>query len=288
MARPAKPDRRPLGRQSREGAAPGQRDRRQRDPPRARRRARFRRGACVRAPHRRAGAARARLPAARRAPEGARGLPERAARKSSTRSRATPARRAATAGSTSKAAPARLYAYASIGGNELPSGNVLHEGPPVVARQEGQLRGDPHPGAARRRRGPHQRVQLPGLGPAREVRADLPRRHAVHRQAGDRDQLPHRGAGADDDGSGLLPPGALQLVIGPTGDLLDRLDSSDVVTFTGSADTALKLRAQRQPAGALDPVQRRGRFAQRRDPRPRRRARTTRSSTCSPRKSRAR
>ncbi len=43
-------------------------------------------------------------------------------------------------------------------------------------------------------------------------------------------------------GSGLLPEGALQLVIGGTGDLLDRLDGQDVVTFTGSADTAAKLR----------------------------------------------
>lgn len=42
--------------------------------------------------------------------------------------------------------------------------------------------------------------------------------------------------------SGILPEGALQLVIGGTGDLLDRLDVSDVVTFTGSADTAAKLR----------------------------------------------
>src|SRR5439155_16697794 len=33
-----------------------------------------------------------------------------------------------------------------------------------------------------------------------------------------------------------------QLVIGSTGDLLDCLDGSDVVTFTGSADTAAKLR----------------------------------------------
>jgi len=45
--------------------------------------------------------------------------------------------------------------------------------------------------------------------------------------------------------SGLLPPGSLQLVIGSTGDLLDRLDGQDVVTFTGSADTALKLRGNR-------------------------------------------
>jgi len=44
------------------------------------------------------------------------------------------------------------------------------------------------------------------------------------------------------DESGLLPAGALQLVIGSTGDLLDRLDGQDVVTFTGSADTAAKLR----------------------------------------------
>jgi len=42
--------------------------------------------------------------------------------------------------------------------------------------------------------------------------------------------------------SGILPAGALQLVIGSTGDLLDRLNGSDVVTFTGSADTAAKLR----------------------------------------------
>ena len=42
--------------------------------------------------------------------------------------------------------------------------------------------------------------------------------------------------------SGLLPAGSLQLVIGRTGDLLDRLDGADVVTFTGSADTAPKLR----------------------------------------------
>ncbi|MEP6875962.1 MAG: phenylacetic acid degradation bifunctional protein PaaZ, partial [Burkholderiales bacterium] len=42
--------------------------------------------------------------------------------------------------------------------------------------------------------------------------------------------------------SGILPAGALQLVIGSTGDLLGRLDGRDVVTFTGSADTAAKLR----------------------------------------------
>lgn len=43
--------------------------------------------------------------------------------------------------------------------------------------------------------------------------------------------------------SGLLPAGALQLVTGGLGDMLDHLDCQDVVSFTGSADTALKLRA---------------------------------------------
>jgi oxepin-CoA hydrolase/3-oxo-5,6-dehydrosuberyl-CoA semialdehyde dehydrogenase len=43
--------------------------------------------------------------------------------------------------------------------------------------------------------------------------------------------------------SGLLPEGALQLVSGGLGDMLDRLTCQDVVSFTGSADTALKLRS---------------------------------------------
>ncbi|PSM17721.1 phenylacetic acid degradation bifunctional protein PaaZ [Nitratireductor sp. StC3] len=42
--------------------------------------------------------------------------------------------------------------------------------------------------------------------------------------------------------SGLLPDGAVQFVAGSTGDLLDRLGSQDVVSFTGSAATANLLR----------------------------------------------
>lgn len=43
--------------------------------------------------------------------------------------------------------------------------------------------------------------------------------------------------------SGILPAGALQLVSGGLGDMLDHLTMQDVVSFTGSAQTALKLRA---------------------------------------------
>jgi oxepin-CoA hydrolase/3-oxo-5,6-dehydrosuberyl-CoA semialdehyde dehydrogenase len=43
--------------------------------------------------------------------------------------------------------------------------------------------------------------------------------------------------------SGILPAGALQLVSGGVGDMLDRLGCQDVVSFTGSAQTALALRS---------------------------------------------
>jgi oxepin-CoA hydrolase / 3-oxo-5,6-dehydrosuberyl-CoA semialdehyde dehydrogenase len=43
--------------------------------------------------------------------------------------------------------------------------------------------------------------------------------------------------------SGILPDGALQLICGSAGDLLDHVSSQDVVTFTGSASTGLKLKS---------------------------------------------
>src|SRR5689334_25024328 len=40
----------------------------------------------------------------------------------------------------------------------------------------------------------------------------------------------------------ILPQGAIQLIVGGVGDLFDHLTGQDVVSFTGSAHTALKLR----------------------------------------------
>ncbi|TDK43830.1 phenylacetic acid degradation bifunctional protein PaaZ [Antarcticimicrobium luteum] len=45
--------------------------------------------------------------------------------------------------------------------------------------------------------------------------------------------------------SSILPEGALQFVSGGLGDMLDRLGMQDVVSFTGSADTALLLRSNK-------------------------------------------
>lgn len=43
--------------------------------------------------------------------------------------------------------------------------------------------------------------------------------------------------------SGILPKGALQLLCGSAGDILDHVGSQDVVTFTGSASTGLMLKS---------------------------------------------
>ena len=52
--------------------------------------------------------------------------------------------------------------------------------------------------------------------------------------------------------SGVLPPGALQLIVGSVGDLLDHLTGQDLVSFTGSAATAIKL--QTHPVMAREAV----------------------------------
>lgn len=43
--------------------------------------------------------------------------------------------------------------------------------------------------------------------------------------------------------SDLFPAGSMQLITGGTGELLNQLESQDIVSFTGSADTALQLKS---------------------------------------------
>lgn len=135
-----------------------------------------------------------------------------------------------------------LFAYAGVGTNELPSGNLLHEGPALPLGKKGAFAGT--------------HVLVPRGGLAVHINAfnfpvwGLLEKFAPSFLAG----VPCIGKPATSTSylteklvrlvaeSGLLPEGSLQLVIGSTGDLLDRLDGADVVTFTGSADTAAKLR----------------------------------------------
>ena len=53
--------------------------------------------------------------------------------------------------------------------------------------------------------------------------------------------------------SKILPEGALQLICGSTGDLLDHVTSQDVVTFTGSASTGLMLKSNPRILGESVP-----------------------------------
>ncbi|MGZ5845846.1 MAG: phenylacetic acid degradation bifunctional protein PaaZ [Ramlibacter sp.] len=135
-----------------------------------------------------------------------------------------------------------LFAYASVGANELPSGNLVHEGPAIPLGKQGSFAGT--------------HILVPRGGLAVHINAfnfpvwGLLEKFAPSFLAG----MPCIAKPATSTSylteaavrmmlaSGLLPEGSLQLVIGSTGDLLDRLDGADVVTFTGSADTAAKLR----------------------------------------------
>ena len=135
-----------------------------------------------------------------------------------------------------------LFAYATIGNNELPSGNLVHEGPAFAIGKKGGFSGT--------------HVLVPRGGLAVHINAfnfpvwGLLEKFAPSFLAG----MPCIGKPASATSylteaamrlivqSGILPEGSLQLVIGGTGDLLNRLNGADVVTFTGSADTASRLR----------------------------------------------
>jgi oxepin-CoA hydrolase/3-oxo-5,6-dehydrosuberyl-CoA semialdehyde dehydrogenase len=135
-----------------------------------------------------------------------------------------------------------LFAYAGVGSNELPSGNLVHEGPAMALGKKGGFAGT--------------HILVPRGGIALHINAfnfpiwGLLEKFAPSFLAG----MPCIGKPATSTSylteaavrliqqSGILPDGALQLVIGSTGDLLDRLDGRDVVSFTGSAATAAMLR----------------------------------------------
>ena len=135
-----------------------------------------------------------------------------------------------------------LFAYASVGGNELPSGNLVHEGPVVALGKQGRFAGT-HVLVPRRGVAAHVNAfNFPVWGMlekfAPSFLAGMP---CIVKPATATSYLTEACVRLIVE-SGLLPEGALQLVIGGTGDLLDRLEEPDVVTFTGSADTAGKLR----------------------------------------------
>jgi len=135
-----------------------------------------------------------------------------------------------------------LFAYAGVGGAELPSGNLVHEGPVLSLGKTGAFAGThilvPRGGVAVHINAFNFPIwgMLEKFAPS--FLAGMP---CIVKPASATSYLTEACVRVMND-SGLLPAGALQLVIGGTGDLLDQLNGQDVVTFTGSADTAAKLR----------------------------------------------
>ncbi|WAG76792.1 phenylacetic acid degradation bifunctional protein PaaZ [Metapseudomonas furukawaii] len=135
-----------------------------------------------------------------------------------------------------------LFAYAGVGARELPSGNIVHEGPAIPLGKQNQFAGThilvPRGGLA-----VHiNAFNFPIWGMLEKFAptflAGMP---CIIKPATATSYLTEATVRLMQE-SGLLPEGSLQLVIGGTGDLLDRLQGQDVVTFTGSADTAARLR----------------------------------------------
>lgn len=135
-----------------------------------------------------------------------------------------------------------LFSYASIGSRELPSGNVLHEGPAVPLGKKGGFAGT-HILVPRRGLAVHiNAFNFPVWGLlekfAPSFLAGMP---CIVKPATATSYLAEALVRQIED-IGVLPAGSLQLIVGGTGDLLDRLEGCDVITFTGSADTAARLR----------------------------------------------
>jgi oxepin-CoA hydrolase/3-oxo-5,6-dehydrosuberyl-CoA semialdehyde dehydrogenase len=136
-----------------------------------------------------------------------------------------------------------LAAYASLGRRELPDGQVLTEGDVANLSRAGTFRGrhvlTPLQGVAVHINAYNFPVwgMLEKLAPA--LLAGVP---AIVKPATDTSYVTAAAFRLMIAG-GLLPQGAVQLLCGSVGDLLDRLGPQDSVGFTGSAQTGFKIKS---------------------------------------------
>jgi oxepin-CoA hydrolase/3-oxo-5,6-dehydrosuberyl-CoA semialdehyde dehydrogenase len=136
-----------------------------------------------------------------------------------------------------------LFSFSSKGRRELPDAHVLLDGPVEPLSKSGSFIGQhiytPLQGAAVHINAFNFPVwgMLEKLAPT--LLAGMP---AIVKPASSTAYLCEAAVRVMVDSS-LLPPGSLQLVVGGVGDLFDHLTGQDVVSFTGSASTALKLRS---------------------------------------------
>ncbi len=136
-----------------------------------------------------------------------------------------------------------LFAYASRGRRELPSERFVVEGPPETLAKGGGFVGQhvlvPLHGVA-----VHiNAFNFPVWGPLEKFApAFLAGMPVITKPATPTAYVTEALVRLIEQ-SGLLPPGALQMIAGPTGPLLDELGGQDLVAFTGSLETSERLRA---------------------------------------------
>ena len=136
-----------------------------------------------------------------------------------------------------------LFAYASRGRRELPNGHVYLDGGVEALSKTGTFVGQhvclPLEGAALHINAFNFPVwgMLEKFAPA--LLAGVP---SIVKPATSTAYLTERVVRSIVD-SGLVPEGALQLICGGVGDLFEHLTCQDIVSFTGSASTAARLRA---------------------------------------------
>ena len=136
---------------------------------------------------------------------------------------------------------ATLFAYASRGKKELPDDTILLDGPPEPLSKGGTFVGQ-HVWTSLRGVAVHINAfnfpvwgMLEKLGPA--LLAGVP---VIVKPASSTAYVTEACVRIMVE-TGVLPNGALQLISGSVGDLLDHLTAQDVVSFTGSAATSQQL-----------------------------------------------
>src|SRR6201996_4258912 len=142
-----------------------------------------------------------------------------------------------------------LLSYASKAKRELPNDKVIVEGPPEQLGKKGDFLGQhlltPRLGVA----GQVNAFNFPGWGPleklAPALNAGVP---SLVKPASQTGYLTALMTELIIDAQ-ILPEGALQLVSGSAGDLLDHLTEQDLLSFTGSASTANRLRSHPNVVG---------------------------------------
>ncbi|HWA91704.1 MAG TPA: phenylacetic acid degradation bifunctional protein PaaZ [Rhizomicrobium sp.] len=136
-----------------------------------------------------------------------------------------------------------LYSYASKGRRELPNDRILLDGPPEGLSKRGTFMGQ-HVYTSLQGVAVHINAfnfpvwgMLEKLSPT--LLAGVP---AIVKPASAGVSLAEAAFRILEDAK-VLPEGAIQLIIGGVGDLFDHLTGQDVVSFTGSAETAARLKS---------------------------------------------